>query len=83
MGIPAERKASKRSSNSWRVCFRSAVIARKLSFGDQSGWGGQLVARLMTLITSQEQQGRDAMVFIRDAMVFIIELIDANRENRP
>ena len=52
------------------------MIGRKLSLGVQSEWGGQLVARLLTVTTSLEQQGRDAMAFL-------MELINARRENRP
>jgi hypothetical protein len=47
-----------------------------MTFGVQSEWGGQLVARLLTVTTSLKQQGQDAMAFL-------MELFDAIRENRP
>jgi hypothetical protein len=52
------------------------VIARKLSSGVQSSWGGQFVGRIMTVTTNLEQQGRDAMAFL-------MELMNAHRENLP
>lgn len=64
------------TNNASEQALRSAVIARKMTFGVQSEWGGQLVARLLTVTTSLEQQGRDALAFL-------MELFDANRENRP
>ena len=64
------------TNNASERALRPAVIGRKLSLGVQSEWGGQLVARLLTVTTSLEQQGRDAMAFL-------MELINARRENRP
>lgn len=64
------------TNNASEQALRSAVIASKLTFGVQSEWGGQLLARLLTVTTSLEQQGRDAMAFL-------LELFNANRENRP
>ena len=64
------------TNNASERALRRAVIARKLSLGVQSEWGGQLVARLLTVTTSLEQQGRDAMAFL-------MELMNAHRETRP
>jgi len=64
------------TNNASERALRPAVIGRKLSLGVQSEWGGQLVARLLTVTTSLEQQGRDAMTFL-------MELINTRRENRP
>jgi transposase len=64
------------TNNASERALRSAVIARKLSLGVQSEWGGQLVARLLSVTTSLEQQGRAAMDFL-------IELMVAHREGRP
>ena len=64
------------TNNASERALRSAVIARKLSLGVQSEWGGQLVARLLSVTTSLEQQGRAAMDFLMELMV-------AHREGRP
>lgn len=64
------------TNNASEQALRSAVIARKMTFGAQSEWAGQLVARLLTVTTNLEQQGRDAMGFL-------MELFNANRENLP
>jgi transposase len=64
------------TNNASERALRPVVIARKLSSGVQSTWGGQFVGRIMTVTTSLEQQGRDTMAFL-------MELINARRENRP
>lgn len=64
------------TNNASERALRPVVIARKLSSGVQSTWGGQFVGRIMTVTTSLEQQGRDGMAFL-------MELINARRESRP
>lgn len=64
------------TNNASERALRSAVIGRKLSLGVQSEWGGQLVARLLSVPTSLKQQGRAAMDFLMELMV-------AHREGRP
>jgi transposase len=64
------------TNNASERALRPVVIARRLSLGVQSTWGGQFVGRIMTVTTSLKQQGRDAMAFL-------MELINARRENRP
>ena len=64
------------TNNASERADRPVVIARRLSLGVQSTWGGQFLGRIMTVTTSLEQQGRDAMAFL-------MELINARRENRP
>jgi hypothetical protein len=55
------------TNNPSERALRPGVIARKLSSGVQSAWGGQFVARIMTVATSLEQQGRDSMAFTHGA----------------
>jgi hypothetical protein len=64
------------TNNASERALRSAVIGRKLSLGVQSQWGGQLVARLLSVTTSLQQQGRSAIDFLMELMV-------AHREGRP
>ena len=44
--------------------LRRAVIWRRKSFGTQSESGSQFVARILTVVTSLRQQGRDVLRFL-------------------
>lgn len=57
------------TNNASERAIRPAVIGRKLSLGVQSEWGSQLVARLLSVTTSLEQQEPDAMAFLMELMV--------------
>ena len=43
------------TNNTSRRALSPAVIGLKLSLGVQSEWGGQLIARLLSVTTSLEQ----------------------------
>jgi transposase len=64
------------TNNASERALRPVVIARKLSTGVQSAWGGEFLGRIMSMATTLEQQGREGIEFL-------MELINANREGRP
>jgi transposase len=56
-GIAAENNAAERP-------LRRAVLRRKKSFGTQSKTGSQFVERILTVITTLRQQGRDVLDYL-------------------
>jgi transposase len=55
------------TNNAAEQALRPAVIWRRLSFGSQSKAGSQFVARLLTVITTLNVQGRDVIEFLTQA----------------
>ena len=52
------------TNNAAEQALRPAVIWRRLSFGSQSEAGSQFVARILTVITTLNVQGRDVLEFL-------------------
>ncbi|MCW5584043.1 MAG: transposase, partial [Gammaproteobacteria bacterium] len=48
--------------------LRPLVISKKLTFGTQSNCGSRFIERIFTVVTSCKQQGRDALLFITEAV---------------
>lgn len=57
------------NNNSAERALRQAVIQRKISHGVQSAAGAQRRARLLTVVVSLRQQGRDVLNFLEQAWV--------------
>jgi transposase len=57
------------TNNSAERALRQAVIQRKISHGVQSAAGAQGRARLLTVVVSLRQQGRDVLNFLEQAWV--------------
>ena len=51
--------------------LRPAVIARKLSFGTHSAAGSRFVERMLSVVTTARQQGRDVFGFLVDAVTAV------------
>jgi len=52
------------TNNAAEQALRPAVIWRRLSFGSQSEAGSQFVARILTVMTTLNVQGRDVLEFL-------------------
>jgi len=56
------------TNNASERALRHAVIWRKLSFGTQSAAGSRFVERMLTLVETCRQQGRNALDYLADAV---------------
>jgi transposase len=52
------------TNNSAERALRRAVLCRRKSFGTQSESGSRFVERILTVVTSLRQQGRDVMEYL-------------------
>ena len=52
------------TNNAAERSLRGAVVWRKVSYGTQSERGSQFVASLLTVLTSCQQQGRNALDYL-------------------
>ena len=57
--------------------LRPLVISKKLSFGTQSERGSRFIERIFTVITSCQQQGRNALAFIIQSVQHYVLRIEA------
>jgi hypothetical protein len=57
------------TNNAAERALRQAVIHRKISHGVQSAKGAQCRSRLLTVVTSLRQQGRDVWPFLEQAWI--------------
>jgi transposase len=53
------------TNNGAERALRRGVLWRRKSFGTQSAAGSEFVARILTVVTSLRQQGRDVMDYLR------------------
>jgi transposase len=56
------------TNNAAERALRPAVIWRKTSYGTQSEAGSRFVERILTVVTSARQQGRNPFELVRDAI---------------
>lgn len=56
------------TNNASERALRHAVIWRKLSFGTQSAKGSRFVERMLTLVETCRQQGRNALAYLAEAL---------------
>jgi transposase len=56
------------TNNASERALRPAVIWRKLSFGTQSPGGSRFVERILTVVETCRQQGRDVLAFVSAAV---------------
>jgi transposase len=57
------------TNNAAERVLRPAVLWRKGCFGTQSATGSRFVERLMSVVATCRQQGRDVLTFLRDAVI--------------
>ena len=57
-------RAVEPTNNEAERALRRAVLWRRKSFGTQSGAGSRFVERILTVVTSLRQQGRDVMAYL-------------------
>ena len=57
------------TNNAAEQALRQAVIQRKISHGVQSAKGALCRSRLLTVVTSLRQQGRDIWPFLEQAWI--------------
>ena len=56
------------TNNAAERAFRHAVCWRKTSYGTDSAGGSRFVERVLTVVASCRQQGRDVLAFLTDAV---------------
>jgi transposase len=56
------------TNNASERALRPAVIWRKLSFGTQSAGGSRFVERMLTVVETCRQRGRDVLAFVTEAV---------------
>ena len=61
MGVEPTNNAAERA-------LRHAVCWRKMSFGTDSAGGSRFVERVLTVVATCRQQGRDILAFLSDAV---------------
>jgi transposase len=55
------------TNNAAERALRRAVLWRRTSFGTQSVAGSRFVERILTVVTTLRQQGRDVMAYLTAA----------------